>query len=57
MVRKLSDQKEFPVAIAVHLDPNLKDEFLKLIDNDYYEENPIQINGLDPQNEIDLSKN
>ena len=56
----LSDQKEIPVTIAVHLDPCNKDEFLKSINNNQdYKQNPIQINGFDPQNhnEIDLSKN
>lgn len=55
----LSDQKEIPVTIAVHLDPCIKDELLKSINNEYYQKNPIQINGFDPQNhnEIDLSKN
>ena len=55
----LSDRKEIPVTIAVHLDPCIKDEFLKSINNEYYEKNLIQINGFDPQNpnEIDLSNN
>ena len=55
----LSDRKEIPVTIAVHLDPCIKDELLKASNNTYYKQNPIQINGFDRQNpnEIDLSKN
>lgn len=55
----ISDSKQIPVTITIKLDPFIKKEMYKEIDDEYYKRKKIQIKGFDLKNpgEIDLSLN